>query len=228
MIFGWGNGGFGGGWGGGSAGLQGALTRGDLCSEFSFNDLQNAVRGVQQGICDSTFALNNTIVNGFNGVSSAICNLGYEQAQLHNGTQMAIMQGQNALQSQIASCCCENRAAIADVKYQMATDTCAIQNQMATSTRDIIDSQRDGTRAILDWLCNKETADLRAENQALRLSASQSKQNDYLIQRLAPSPVPAYPACPVGGYGYGYGSYGSFPYGTSYNSGCGCGCGCNG
>ena len=59
MIFGWGNGGWGG--FGGNGGInspagQGALTRADLCSEFNFNDLQNGVRGIQQGICDSTFA----------------------------------------------------------------------------------------------------------------------------------------------------------------------------
>lgn len=59
---GWGNG-FGGGWGGGN-GVQGALTRADLCSEFNFNGLENAVRGVQQGICDSTYALNTSILNG--------------------------------------------------------------------------------------------------------------------------------------------------------------------
>lgn len=73
MIFGWGNGGYGG-FGGGinSAAGQGALTRADLCSEFNFNDLHNAVRGVQHGICDSTYALNNTITGGFNNTNVAM------------------------------------------------------------------------------------------------------------------------------------------------------------
>lgn len=114
MVFGWGNGGWGNGFGGGNnganaflpyaVGANGALTRADLCQDMNFQGLENGVRGIQQGICDSTFALNNTIVNGFNGVSSAICNLGYEQAQLNNATNVAIMQGNNALSTQLAQC----------------------------------------------------------------------------------------------------------------------------
>lgn len=176
--------GFGGnGWGnwGGNNGGQGALTRSDLCSEFNFNGLENSVRGISQGICDSTFALNNTIVNGFNGINSAVCNLGYEQAQLHNATQMAIMQGNNALQAQIADCCCKTNNNIdrgfADVGYRMATNTCAIQTSMANNTRDIIDNQNAGVRAILDKMCQQEMDTLRSENQNLKLAASQANQN---------------------------------------------------
>lgn len=231
MIFGWGGNGFGGGWGNNGA-VQGALTRSDLCSEFNFNGLENSVRGVQNGLCDLGYALNTSILTGFHGVDNAVCTLGYQTQQGFNATQVAMMQGQNALQSQIADCCCRTNNNIergfADVGYRMATDTCALQTSIANSTRDIIDSQRDGTRAILDYLCQEKIADLQQENQTLRLNASQSKQNEYLIQRLAPSPVPAYPACPVGGYGYGYGAYSGFPYGTNYNNSCGCGCGCNG
>ena len=81
----WGNNGWGNnGWNnGGGAGMQGTLTRADICSEFNFNGLENAVRGIQQGICDSTYALNNSInglgmnvMQGFHGVDNAICSLG--------------------------------------------------------------------------------------------------------------------------------------------------------
>lgn len=112
----------------------------------------------------------------------------------------------------------------------MATDTCALQTQMANNTRDIIDNANANTRSVLDYLCNEKIADLQQENQTLRLAASQQAQNVYLLEQLRPAPVPAYPACPVGGYGYGaYSGYG-FPFGYS-NNGCGCnnncGCGCN-
>lgn len=227
MIFGWGNGGWGGGFGGNGAGLNGALTRADLCQDMNFGQLENGVRGISQGICDSTFALNNTIVNGFNGVGNAVCNLGYEQAQLHNATQMAIMQSQNALQAQLSDCCCKTNNNIergfADVGYRMATDTCAIQNTLNNSTRDIIDSQNAGTRAILDYLCQQETANLRAENQNLKLAASQAAQNNYLVNTLRPCPQPAYITCNpfTGTYG-GYAGYGNAYNGCGCNSGCGC------
>lgn len=99
---GWGGNGFG---NGNNAGLQGALTRADLCSEFNFNGLENSVRGIQSGLCDGFYAMNTGMLNGFAGVSNAICNLGYEQAQLSNATNVALMQGQNAVQTQLAECC---------------------------------------------------------------------------------------------------------------------------
>lgn len=188
MMFGggmWGGGMFGGmgGWGNGGlvAAANGALTRADLCSEFNFNGLESAVRGVQQGICDSTFALNNTIQNGFHGVDNAICNLGFTTQQGFNQTNIALMQGQNALQAQIADCCCGVQRAIDGVNYNMATNTCALQNTMNNNTRDIIDNQNAGTRAILDYLCQDKISSLQSENQALRLAASQSNQNAVLM-----------------------------------------------
>lgn len=166
-VFGWG--GFGnGGFGGGNAG--GALTRADLCSEFNFNGLENSVRGVQQGICDSTYALNTSILNGFHGVDNAVCQIGYQTQQ-----------GQNAIQTQLADCCCGLQRAIDGVNYNMATNTCALQNTMNNNTRDIIDSQNAGTRAILDYLCQDKISALQSENQALRLAASQSTQNAVLM-----------------------------------------------
>lgn len=186
-MFGWGGfGGFGG--FGGNAGASGALTRADLCQDMNFSQLENGVRGIQQGICDSTFALNNSINNlgmnmmqGFHGVDNAVCNLGYQTQQGFNGTQIAMMQGNNALQTQISDCCCQTQRAIDGVNYNMATNTCALQNTMNNNTRDIIDNQNAGTRAILDYLCQDKISTLQSENQALRLAASQSNQNAVLM-----------------------------------------------
>ena len=83
------------------------------------------------------------------------------------------MQNANAIQSQLANCCCETREAIQGVNFNMAQNTCALQNTMNNNTRDIIDSQNAGTRAILDYLCQDKIATLQAENNDLRLAASQ-------------------------------------------------------
>lgn len=197
-MFGWGGmGGFGG-FGGNNAGLQGALTRADLCSEFNFNGLENAVRGVQQGICDSTYALNNSInglgvnvMQGFHGVDNAICNLGYQTQQGFNATQVAMMQGNNALQAQLAQCCCDNRAGLADLKYQMATDTCAVTNTIQNTTRDTIDNDNRNHQALMNKLCQMEYNGLNdkyqaamAENQALKFQISQSGQNNVIGARI--------------------------------------------
>lgn len=227
---------FGGGWGsfgGGNGAIQGALTRADLCSEFNSNDLQNGVRGISQSVCDSTFALNNTMTNGFHGVDNAICNLGYQTQQGFNSTNIALMQNQNALSTQLANCCCENRQGLADIKYQMATDTCAIQNTIQNTTRDLIDNQNANTRSILEFMVQSKISALEAENQNLRLAAFQANQNAVigaqvdaatatLLRRLEqPAPVPAYQV-PNPNAAY-YGHY------NNWNNGCGCntGCGCN-
>lgn len=235
-MFGWGGfGGFGG--FGGNAGASGALTRADLCQDMNFGQLENGVRGIQQGICDSTYALNNsingavntlgnsintlgtTVMQGFHGVDNAVCNLGFTTQQGFNSTQMAMMQGQNALQSQIADCCCGVQRAIDSVNYNMASNTCAIQNSMCNNTRDIIESQNSGTRAILDALTAQriEAKDQRIAEQAqtisqLQLAASQSNQNAVLMAAMDANaaniirrtgndcPVPAYvvqPPSPV-------------------------------
>ena len=192
-----------GGWGGGFGGFgvfggggNGAATRADINAGFQFNDLQNGIRGLERGLCD-----------GFYGVQNSFSNLS----------------------SQLAQCCCDNRAATADLKYTIANENCATRNLMQTNTRDIIDSQNAGTRAILDFLTQDKIATLTAENQSLKFAASQARQNDYLsavadsktaelIRRLgADCPTPAYvvqPPTPVNfptnacGTFAGWGGYG--------------------
>lgn len=252
MMFGggmWGGGMFGGMGGWGNAGMMamanGALTRADLCSEFNFNGLENAVRGVQQGICDSTYALNNSInslgvnvMQGFHGVDNAICNLGYQTQQGFNATQVAIMQGNNALQAQLAQCCCDQRAGLADLKYQMATDTCAVTNTIQNTTRDVIDNQNANSRAILDALNQNYIRTLESENQSLKLSASQANQNAVLMAAMdankaeilrrtgAECPTPAYVVQPPTPVNFPTNCCGQFAGWGGNGCGCNQGCGC--
>lgn len=229
---GWNNSGWGNGVGNGTngAGFQGWATRADINEGFALNSIQSGIAAIQNGICDSTYALNNAIqsgfsntnmgvMQGFNGVQSQICNLGY----------------------QLQDCCCQTQRAIDGVNYNMATQTNALQNTMNNNTRDIIDNQNAGTRAILDYLCQDKIQTLQNENQSLRLAASQANQNAVLqaamdantaeiIRRTGNDcPVPAYvvpnPNCCYGnplGVGYGFNGFG-------FNNGCGCNnncCGC--
>ena len=166
-----GNGGFGGFGGfGGGVGLNGALTRAELYDGFAMQNIDSAVRGVQQGICDSTYALNNSITSGFHGVDNAICTLGYQTQQ-----------GFNTLGHQISDCCCTTQRAIDGVNYNMATQACDTRNLIQTTTRDIIDNANANNRALLDFLVNDKISTLQAENQNLKLAASQANQNAVLM-----------------------------------------------
>lgn len=188
---GWGNG-FGGGFGGGS-GFQGYATRADINEGFALNGLQTGITAIQQGICDSTYALNNSITGGFNGISR-----------------------------QLADCCCTTQRAIDGVNYNMAKGFCDLGNVVNNGTRDILENNNANTRAILDFLTQDKIATLTAENQNLKLSASQANQNAVLMAAMdankaeilrrtgAECPTPAYvvqPPTPV-----------HFPYNN-----CGCG-----
>lgn len=235
LLFGWGRNGN---WGG-NGGSGDPVTRADLCQDMNFSQVEDGIRGIQQGLCDGFYAVNTSLLNGFAGVDNAICNLGYQTQSGINSVNVANMQNTNAIQTQlsncccdlerqIADCCCENRAAIADVRYAMATDTCALQTSLANSTRDIIDNQNCNTRQIIDFLVQDKISTLENENQSLKFAASQAQQNIALgammdantaeiLRRTAPTPVPAYPAS------YPQWNFGGC--GTTFNSCGGCGCG---
>ena len=197
-IFGWG----GNGWGGN--GNNGAADNYVLASDFATlqRQIDSAASTIerkgditQQGICDGFYAVNTTLLNGFAGVNQNMSN-GFQTAELSRcNQQAALMQQLNAMQMQAANCCCENRAAIAQVRYDMASQACDTRNTVNTAARDIIDNQNQNSRAILDFLTQSKLQDLQSENQGLKLAASQAAQNNYLISQLRPTPIPAYASC---------------------------------
>lgn len=216
LIFGWG--GFGNnGWGNGNGigSTSAAYTDSAIQRGFDNQAVISKLDGITNGLCDGFYAVNNSMLTGFNGINTNIMQTGYGIQQAINADTIANMQNTNALQAQLANCCCETREAIQGINYNLATNTCALQNTMNNNTRDIIENQNAGTRAVLDYLCAKENADLRDKVQKLELAASQSAQNAYiaanqeaqtaeLIRRINPMPIPAYsvPApYPYTGYG---------------------------
>lgn len=220
MLFGGGGFGFGGFGGGGAAMLNGIATRADINEGFALQNITGGIQGIQQGICDSTYALNNAINGGF------------------NSTQMGMMQGFNGvergfcdLSHQMSDCCCENRMAIQQLRYDMATQACDTRNLIQSTTRDLMENDNRNYRGLMDYLVRDKMETLRDENQALRFQASQSAQNAFitanqeaqtaeLIRRLrTPEAVPAYvvpnPNCCYGNpVGVSYGGYNQ--------GGCGC------
>ena len=140
-----------------------------------------------------------TVINKLNGLENGLCGLGYDQLAQINGVNTGIMQSTNTLSRQLADCCCENRAAIAQVRYDMATDTCAITTAINQASQNIIQNDNANYRALHDELVqfqmqakDERIAELNAKVNALNLAASQAAQNQYLIQQLRPCPSPAY------------------------------------
>ena len=216
LLFGWGRNGFGGGYGnGGGVGENYVLAT-------DFATIERKLDAVNNGICDSTFALNNNINANFRNVDNAICTLGYQA-----------LQNTNAIQSQLADCCCGIKGEIKDVAYANTMNTNQLDRRISDCCCDLekmnmqnrFDAQayncntlqaidKLGDR-IIDYMSAEKTQALRDENFALRLAASQAQQNEALLNKLSPCPSPAYvvpnPNC-------------CYNANVTYSN-CGCGCG---
>lgn len=193
------------GWGGnswGNNGNGGVVDGYVLTSDFA--NVERKIDSVNDGLCNGFYQQAQLV----NNTNMAMAN-GFGQAELSRANQQAaLMQQLTAMQMQAANCCCENRAAIAQVRYDMATQACDTRNTVQNATRDIIDNANSNSRAILDFLTQSKLADLQSENQGLKLAASQAAQNSYLVSQLRPSPIPAYTV--------------QNPYCCNQFAGCGC------
>lgn len=199
--FGWGNDmwfiilfvllfcGWGGNWGNNNNGVAS-----DYVLATDFATIERKLDGVNNGIADATFALNNTITNGFSNAELSRCN-----------QQSALMQQLFAMQMQAQNCCCENREAIQGVNYNLATQSCDTRNTIQNATRDIIDAMNCGFRGIEQRLTAQELAAKDAtiadQNQRLflaELKASQETQTNgirgYIDGQFAYYNPPARPA----------------------------------
>lgn len=163
LFGGWGYGGFGGwggnagGYGGGfnAPGAQGWATRADINEGFALNGLQNGQTSIKDAV-----------TNGFHGVDTAVCQLGYNTQQ-----------GFNNLASQLASCCCETQSAIQGTRYDIATSAAATQNTIQNATRDLMENSNANSRAILQALNDNYVRTLERENSDLRMNALISNSN---------------------------------------------------
>lgn len=180
-FLGWGNGGW------GNNGNSGGVVDGYVLTS-DFANVERKIESVNQGLCDGFYQQAQLV----NGTNMAMAN-GFAQAELSRSNQQAaLMQQLNAMQMQAAECCCNAQRSIEGVRYDMAAQACDTRNTVQNATRDIIDNANSNSRAILDFLTQSKLSDLQAENQGLKLAASQAAQNSYLVSQLRPSPIPAY------------------------------------
>ena len=238
-VGGWGRNGFSGN-DGGNSGYNVCCTpatQQGMTDAFNFNQLDNGIRAIQNGLCDGFYATANSIngvqsalqdcccqtqigmLNGFNGVQSAIAQNGFQTQQGFCGVDKGIMQtsfqnqaGFNSITNQLASCCCNLERGQESIKYQMSKDT-----------SDIIAAGHADADRIINHLTQTEMDRLRTELQSANFQLSQQAQTSNIVNQLLPVAKPAYLTCsPYAA------AFGSFP--TNYGYGCGCNscntCGC--
>ena len=214
-----------GGWGNGFGGFGGGINGGvgsEIQRGFDNQAVISKLDGLSNGLCDGFYAMNNSMLTGFNGINTNIMQTGYGIQQAINADTVANMQNTNAIQSSLnnmsaqnASCCCEIQRQIergfADTNYNMATQACETRQAIA-----------DSTRQVIDFLTQDKIATLTAENNDLRRAASQDRQNalltsamsaqtNQIINAVNPAPIPAYTVPNPNAY-----------YGCGCNTGCNC------
>lgn len=205
-----------GGWGNGFGGFGG----GDLYPWM--NNSQNINSGFRdQMIGNQISGIQNSITSGFGDVATALCggfagvNASINGAQNGITQQMyqntiADMERSYGIQTQLQNCCCENRASVADLKYTVATEACADRSAISDALRTVVAEGNANTQKILDRMCQAEIDSLKARNielqnqvnlqalaasqtaQTAQLVADNTAQTQYIVNRVAPYPIPAY------------------------------------
>lgn len=255
LVCGWGNNGngFGNNGNGGNGGYPNSTTyiANDIQRGFDQSTLTTGINNISTGLCNGFSGVQQSLCNGFAGVNAGVSN-GFAQAEIaNNARQMADMNQMFGLQTGLSNqlntlamnqqnCCCENRAAVADLKYTVATEACADRASVDSALRDVtaqgvanttalMNTINGGIQSIKDQLCqdkidskNEIIAQLRQEIAMKDLAASQTAQNNFIAQgfanevdqlynRLNNCPVPCTPV------------YGRTPIFTCGSNGCGCG-----
>lgn len=158
------------GWGGAGRANQIATTS-DVNHAVDQQTLISKIDGITYGLADSTYALNNTIQNGFSRAELARAEDAMRLQQQHFDLTQVI--GGNSR---------DISQAITNNQFMTNAEFCKTRQEIA-----------NGVASIKDMFLQDKLQTLQAENQALRFQASQCDQNAYLINQLRPSPVPAYP-----------------------------------
>ena len=148
---------------GASGAAEGIATREAVNSGFQYNQLDNSIRALSNGICDGFYAINTGMKDGFYGVTTAVKDAG----------------------------CAINRN-IDSVRYDMSRGFADTIAAAGMNTRDILEAQAAGVQKILDYLCANEKQNLRDRIQTLETSALLQAQSATLTGQLRPYPSPAY------------------------------------
>ena len=199
------------------AATQSALGNLSTAVTSGFGDMQTA-------LCSGFAGVNATVNSAQNSIAQQLYAGQLSDLERSFAAQTAVTGGLNNISSQLAQCCCDNRAATADVKYTIATEACNTRAANTANTQAILDKlcqlELDGVKAQLeaknDTITQLRSEVLYAKGQAsqdvqtARILAGQTAEVDALYNRLSNCPVSTVPV------------YGKQPIFTCNNSGCGC------
>ena len=161
------------------------------------------------------------VMAGLNGINTTLSN-GFSNAEISRAATLANLTNQmNTIAMNQQNCCCENRAATADLKYTVSQEACADRQAVTSALYDVTTANNANTQALLnainggiqsiqDKLCQQEIDALKAQNanlqtqlnlanlrgsqdaQTAAILAGQAANTQAIEQYLSPVPKPAY------------------------------------
>lgn len=202
------------------------------------------IQGIQSSITSGFGDVQNSLCSGFAGVNASVNNAQNGIVQQMYANQIANMQGMNSMQAQFAQCCCDQKFQTAQLGADIAREACSdrqavseammgLTAQNNANTNALMNTINGGIQSLKDQMCqdkidakNEEIANLRTQLNMQNLAASQAQQTaqlvadnaaqtQYVVNRVAPYPVPSYNVPNPFGNGCGCGN--------NWNNGC-----CNG
>ena len=210
LLGGWGNG-FGGGYGGGIDALYPWMNNSqNINSGFRDQMLGSQISGIQNSITSGFGDVATALCGGFAGVNATVNGAQNAITQQMYANTIADMERSYGIQSSLQNCCCENRASVADLKFTVATEACADRAAISDALQKVVAENNASTQRILDKMCQQEIDALKSQNIALQnqvnmqalvasqtaqtaaLVADNTAQTQYIVNRVAPYPIPAY------------------------------------
>lgn len=208
LMGGWGNG-FGGGFDG--AGLYPWMNNSQNINDgFRDQMIGTQISGIQNSITSGFGDVATALCGGFAGVNASINGAQNALAQQMYSNTIADMERSFGVQSALQNCCCQQSANTADLKYTVATEACADRAAISDALRTVISESNANTQKILDKICANEIEMLRSRNaelqtqvnmqalaasqtaQTAQLIADNTAQTQYIVNRVAPYPIPSY------------------------------------
>lgn len=210
------------------AGIQSGVTSG-------FGDTALGISGLSRQICETGNGVTAAVTGAQNSITQQLYNNEIGSLNRSFAAQTAVDNRLDSLDMSLQKCCCDNQLATESLRYTVATENAADRAALSDGIRDVVAAQTAGTQRILDKLCDQELQAERRENDQLRtqlnmanLAASQAAQTaqlvadntaqtQYIVNRVAPYPIPAYPVSNPYGCNYGYGFNNGFNNGFGFN-----------
>lgn len=188
-LFGWGGNGYG--WGGNAGRVAESNT-----SVYEGYVLGNDFSQLSRQLSDSTAMTERKL----DGINNGICSLGYDQLAQMNGINSNIMSVGNAIQTQLADCCCKTQQNIKDTQYVVsnvgADISRSVERGFADSNYNLATQANGIQTAIANGFCQTNfnaqtnTRDIvdsqNAGTQAIlaRIDALESSRKDEKIAEL--------------------------------------------